>query len=154
MNEKHFLGITVKVMTRKENGEADELAKAVVAGQPLENSFFDVITQPSYERKGVMCIENKDDWREPILKYVVSAQLHEKEEEARRIQLMSKKVQSGGKSNGKIMKAIKKRLEGSAKGKWSEDLLSVLWAPRTTIVRSTGMTHFRLVYRDEARTML
>lgn len=68
-----------------------ELAKAATAGQLLENSFFEVVAQPSNERKEVLCIENKDDWREPILKYLVSAQLPEKEEEARRIQLISRK---------------------------------------------------------------
>jgi hypothetical protein len=55
-------------------------------------------------------------------------------------------------ANGKIVEAIKKSLEGSAKGKWPEDLLSVLWALRTIVVRSTGMTPFRLVYGDEAMT--
>jgi ribonuclease HI len=347
LNEKHFLGITVKAITREENGEADELAKAAATGQPLENSFFDIITQPSYEKKEVACIQREGDWREPILKYLVSAQLPEKEEEAKRIQLTSKKYkvvegqlyksgvtapllkcvtredgmkmvveiheglcgahqaprsvaskvirqgiywptimkdtekyiktckacqkfgpmtkappkelqpippvwpfyrwgidivgplprakgdlrfvivaieyfsrwieaeavaritsaavqkfvwkniicrfgipkqivcdngkkfesgkfqdmckglnlqinfasvghpQTNGaveRANGKIMEAIKKRLEGSAKGKWPEDLLSVLWALRTTVVRSTGMTPFRLVYGDEAMT--
>lgn len=48
------------------------------------------------------------------------------------------------------MEAIKKRVEGSAMGKWVEDLLSVLWALRTTVVRSTGMTTFILVYGDTA----
>lgn len=44
LNEKHFLGITVKAIAREENGEANELAKAAAAGQPLEYSFFDVVT--------------------------------------------------------------------------------------------------------------
>lgn len=48
------------------------------------------------------------------------------------------------------MEAIKKRVEGSAMGKWVEDLLSMLWALRTTVVRSTGMTTFILVYGDKA----
>nr|CAH67397.1 H0115B09.9 [Oryza sativa] len=326
---------------------ADELAKAAATSQPLENSFFDVLIQPSYEKREVANIQGEIDWREPILKYLVSEQLPEKEEEARRIQLISRKYkviegqlyksgvtapllkcvtreegmrmvveiheglsgahqaprsvaskvirqgvywptiikdkekyiktckacqkfgatskapprelqpippvrlfyrwgldivgplprakgdlrfvivaieyfsrwieaeavaritsasvqkfvwkniicrfgipkeivcdngkqfesgkfkdmckglnlqinfasvghpQTNGaveRANGKIVEAIKKRLEGSTKGKWPEDLLSVLWALRTTVVRSTGMTPFRLVYGDEAMT--
>ena len=85
LNEKHFLGIIVKAITREENGEADELAKAAATSQPLENSFFDVLIQPSYEKREVANIQGEIDWREPILKYLVSEQLPEKEEEARRI---------------------------------------------------------------------
>lgn len=90
LNEKHFLGITVKTITKEENGEADELAKAAATGQPLENSFFDVLIQPSYEKREVANIHGEIDWRESILKYLVSEQLPKKEE-ARRIQLMSRK---------------------------------------------------------------
>ena len=33
-----------------------------------------------------------------------------------------------------------------AKGKWVEELLSVLWAYQTTLGRLTGNTHFALAY--------
>nr|BAB39950.1 putative polyprotein [Oryza sativa Japonica Group] len=42
-------------------------------------------------------------------------------------------LQSNGaaeRTNGKILEALKKRLEGATKGKWPEELLSVLWVLR------------------------
>nr|ABG65975.1 retrotransposon protein, putative, Ty3-gypsy subclass [Oryza sativa Japonica Group] len=55
-------------------------------------------------------------------------------------------------TNGKILEALKKRLEGAAKGKWPEELLSVLWALRTTPTRPTKFSPFMLFYGDEAMT--
>nr|AAL93083.1 putative polyprotein [Oryza sativa Japonica Group]ABF96863.1 retrotransposon protein, putative, Ty3-gypsy subclass [Oryza sativa Japonica Group] len=55
-------------------------------------------------------------------------------------------------TNGKILKALKKRLEGAAKGKWPEKILSVLWALRTTPTRPTKFSPFTLLYGDEAMT--
>nr|ABB47124.1 retrotransposon protein, putative, Ty3-gypsy subclass [Oryza sativa Japonica Group] len=54
--------------------------------------------------------------------------------------------------NGKILEALKKRLEGAAKGKWPEEMLSVLWALRTTPTRPTKFSPFMLLYGDEAMT--
>ena len=48
-----------------------------------------------------------------------------------------------------MLKIIKTRLEG-AKGIWPEELLSVLWAYRTTARTPTGDTPFRLTYGNEA----
>jgi hypothetical protein len=39
---------------------------------------------------------------------------------------------------------------GSCKGRWVEELSSVLWAFRTTLRRSTGETAFSLAYGTEA----
>ena len=47
-----------------------------------------------------------------------------------------------------MLKIIKTRLEG-AKGTWSEELLSVLSAYRTTARMPTGETPFRLAYESE-----
>ena len=47
-----------------------------------------------------------------------------------------------------MLKIIKTRLEG-AKGIWPEELLSVLWAYRTTIRTPIGETLFRLTYGNE-----
>lgn len=47
------------------------------------------------------------------------------------------------------MNGLKRRLEG-AKGRWVEELPSVLWAYRTTLRRSTGETPFSLTYGAEA----
>nr|AAT77832.1 putative gag-pol precursor [Oryza sativa Japonica Group]ABF96916.1 retrotransposon protein, putative, Ty3-gypsy subclass [Oryza sativa Japonica Group] len=55
-------------------------------------------------------------------------------------------------ANGKILEALKKRLEEAAKGKWPEELLSVLWALRTTPTRPTKFSPFMLLYGDEAMT--
>ena len=48
-----------------------------------------------------------------------------------------------------MLKIIKTWLEG-AKGIWPEELLSVLWAYRTTARTPTGETPFRLTYGNEA----
>ena len=48
-----------------------------------------------------------------------------------------------------MLKIIKTRLEG-ANDIWPEELLSVLWAYRTTARTPTGETPFRLTYENEA----
>nr|AAX95295.1 Reverse transcriptase (RNA-dependent DNA polymerase), putative [Oryza sativa Japonica Group]ABA92634.2 retrotransposon protein, putative, Ty3-gypsy subclass [Oryza sativa Japonica Group] len=55
-------------------------------------------------------------------------------------------------TNGKILEALKKRLEGAVKGKWPEEMLSVLWALWTTPTRPTMFSPFILLYGDEAMT--
>ena len=52
-------------------------------------------------------------------------------------------------SNKTILDGIKKRLE-RAKGKWVEELPSVLWAHHTTPRRSTGETPFALCFGTQA----
>jgi ribonuclease HI len=52
-------------------------------------------------------------------------------------------------SNKVILDGIKKRLE-EAKGRWVEELPSVMWTHRTTKRRSTGETPFALAYAVEA----
>ncbi|KAJ9553660.1 hypothetical protein OSB04_017705 [Centaurea solstitialis] len=51
-------------------------------------------------------------------------------------------------SNKVIINSIRKRLKG-AKGKWVEELPSVLWANRMTLRASTGQTPYSLVYGCE-----
>uniref|UniRef100_I1QAM3 Integrase catalytic domain-containing protein n=1 Tax=Oryza glaberrima TaxID=4538 RepID=I1QAM3_ORYGL len=53
-------------------------------------------------------------------------------------------------ANGKILEALKKRLEGVVKGKWPDEMLSVLWALRTTPTRPAKFSPFMLLYGDEA----
>ena len=48
-----------------------------------------------------------------------------------------------------ILDGIKNRLE-EAKGRWVEELSSVMWTHRTTRRRSTGETPFALAYGVEA----
>ncbi|XP_065619206.1 uncharacterized protein LOC136063157 [Quercus suber] len=52
-------------------------------------------------------------------------------------------------TNRSLLKIIKTRLEG-AKSIWAEELLSILWAYRTTARTPTGETPFRLTYGNEA----
>ena len=51
--------------------------------------------------------------------------------------------------NRSLLKIINTLLEG-AKGIWLEELLSVLWAYRTTAKTPTGETPFQLTYGNEA----
>ena len=51
--------------------------------------------------------------------------------------------------NRTLLKIIKTRLEG-VKGIWPDELLSVLWAYRTTARTLTGDTPFRLTYEADA----
>jgi ribonuclease HI len=52
-------------------------------------------------------------------------------------------------SNKVVLSGIKKKLE-AAKGKWVEELPSILWAYRTTIRKSTNETPFALAFGVEA----
>jgi len=52
-------------------------------------------------------------------------------------------------SNKVIVAGLKRRLE-AAKGRWAEELPSVLWAFRTTPRRSTGATPYSLAFGTEA----
>lgn len=52
-------------------------------------------------------------------------------------------------TNRTIPEGIKKRLNGS-KGKWVEELDTVLWTYRTSPPEATGETPFSMVYRGEA----
>ena len=51
--------------------------------------------------------------------------------------------------NRTLLKIIKTQLEG-VKGSWPDELLSVLWAYRTTARTLTGDTPFRLTYGADA----
>jgi hypothetical protein len=53
-------------------------------------------------------------------------------------------------ANGKILEALKKRLEGAGKGKWPDEMLSILWALQMTPTRPTKFSPFMLLYGDEA----
>ena len=48
-----------------------------------------------------------------------------------------------------MLKLIKNRLEG-AKGKWPDELPSILWAYKTTARTPIGETLFRLAFGSEA----
>ncbi|CAJ2676632.1 unnamed protein product [Trifolium pratense] len=52
-------------------------------------------------------------------------------------------------ANRVILRGLKRRLD-EAKGKWTEELHSVLWSYRTTPHSTTGETPFRLTYGTEA----
>jgi transposase InsO family protein len=52
--------------------------------------------------------------------------------------------------NGKIFSAMKKCLFEQKKGKWVDELSSVIWSHNTTDSRTTKFTPFRLLYGGEA----
>uniref|UniRef100_A0A2N9H0S8 Integrase catalytic domain-containing protein n=1 Tax=Fagus sylvatica TaxID=28930 RepID=A0A2N9H0S8_FAGSY len=52
-------------------------------------------------------------------------------------------------TNRSLLKLIKTRLEG-AKGLWPEELPSILWAYRTTVIIPTGETLFQMTFGSEA----
>ena len=52
-------------------------------------------------------------------------------------------------TNKSIVNGLKRRLDDS-KGKWIEELPSILWAHRTTPCRSTSETPFLMTYESEA----
>ncbi|MCI37649.1 gypsy retrotransposon integrase-like protein, partial [Trifolium medium] len=52
-------------------------------------------------------------------------------------------------ANRVILRGLKRRLD-EAKGKWTEELHSILWFYRTTPHSTTGETPFRLTYGTEA----
>jgi hypothetical protein len=52
-----------------------------------------------------------------------------------------------------ILLGIIKYLVGLPKGKWTKELIKVVWNHNMTISRSTGFTPFSLLFRDEAVTL-
>jgi hypothetical protein len=54
--------------------------------------------------------------------------------------------------NGIILLGITKSLVGLPKGKWTEELIKVLWNHNTSVSRSTGFTLFKPLFRDEVGT--
>jgi hypothetical protein len=54
--------------------------------------------------------------------------------------------------NDIILLGITKSLVGLPKGKWTEELIKVVWNHNTSISRSTGFTLFKLLFGDEAIT--
>jgi transposase InsO family protein len=55
-------------------------------------------------------------------------------------------------ANGIIMTGIMKLIFNQPRGKWSDELIKVVWSHNTTISRSTGFTPFNLLFGYEAIT--
>jgi len=55
-------------------------------------------------------------------------------------------------ANGLIFSVVSKVLHNMPKGKWAEELTSVVWAHNISASRATGFTPFRLLYGEEAIT--
>jgi hypothetical protein len=56
-------------------------------------------------------------------------------------------------ANDIILLGIIKSLVGLPKGKWTEELIKVLWNHNTSVSRSTRFTPFRLLFGDKAVTL-
>jgi hypothetical protein len=50
------------------------------------------------------------------------------------------------------MTGIMKLIFNQPRGKWSDELIKVVWSHNTTVSRSTGFTPFKLLFGDEAIT--
>jgi hypothetical protein len=50
------------------------------------------------------------------------------------------------------MIGIMKLIFNQPRGKWSNELIKVVWSHNTTMSRSTGFTPFKLLFGDEAIT--
>jgi hypothetical protein len=55
-------------------------------------------------------------------------------------------------ANGIIMIGIMKLIFNQPRGKWPDELIKLVWSHNTTMSRSTGFTHFKLLFSDEAIT--
>jgi transposase InsO family protein len=55
-------------------------------------------------------------------------------------------------ANGIILTGIIKLIFNQPRGKWSDELIKVVWSHNTTTSRSTGFTPFKLLFGDEAIT--
>jgi len=53
-------------------------------------------------------------------------------------------------ANGIILQGILRRLHGRPKGKWAEELTSVIWSHNTSELRATKFTPFKLLFGEEA----
>jgi transposase InsO family protein len=56
-------------------------------------------------------------------------------------------------ANGIIMTGIMKLIFNQPRGKWSDELIKVVWSHNTTTSRSTRFTPFKLLFGDEAITL-
>jgi hypothetical protein len=73
--ERHFRGFTIEHLARKNNGEADELAKKAARGEAMPpDVFFEILTAPSTRPdKQPLSIVNAIaslDWRAPIIAFL------------------------------------------------------------------------------------
>jgi ribonuclease HI len=73
--ERHFRGFTIEHLPRKNNGEADELAKKPTIGEAMPpDVFFEILTAPSTRPdKQPLSTVNANaslDWRAPIITFL------------------------------------------------------------------------------------
>jgi hypothetical protein len=73
--ERHFRGFTVEHFPRKNNGEADELAKKAARGEAMPpNVFFEVLiapsTKPDKQPLSTVNAISSLEWRAPIIAFL------------------------------------------------------------------------------------
>jgi hypothetical protein len=73
--EKHFVGFTVKNISRNDNSDADELAKAAAQNSSLpQDVFYQILKQASIKTVQATSREvhiiKSEDWRAPIMAYL------------------------------------------------------------------------------------
>jgi ribonuclease HI len=72
--ERHFRGFTIEHLPRKNNGEADELAKKAARGEVMPpDVFFEILTAPStrpdIQPLSIVNAIASLDWRAPIIAF-------------------------------------------------------------------------------------
>jgi hypothetical protein len=73
--ERHFWGFTIEHLTRKNNGEAYELAKKAARGEAVPpDVFFEILTTPStrQDKRPLITVNAiaSVDWRAPIIAFL------------------------------------------------------------------------------------
>jgi ribonuclease HI len=73
--EKYFVGFTVKSVSRNDNNEADELAKAASQNLPMPpDVIYQKLTEPALEdnfnQTHLVATIESEDWRFPIMAYL------------------------------------------------------------------------------------
>uniref|UniRef100_A0A2N9GLJ3 Uncharacterized protein n=1 Tax=Fagus sylvatica TaxID=28930 RepID=A0A2N9GLJ3_FAGSY len=166
-----FNSTHIAQIEREHNSHVDILAKLATA---LESDIqrtvcIETLDQPSFQDQevSVYSVSSQPSWMDPILSYLKDNKLPEDKKEAKMIKrkaprywvsqegLLYRRLFTGPYllcaevSNKVILNGIKRKLE-AAKGKWVEELPSILWTYRTTVRKSTNETPFALAFGVEA----
>ncbi|XP_075654888.1 uncharacterized protein LOC142625065 [Castanea sativa] len=158
----NFVTVKVEQIAWGQNRNADSLATLAssIADEVPWLLKVELVPEPSIAARALVLqvTEAEKCWMDPIIDFLLEDRAPKDEKEAARSFGIRNRYstlayhQSNGQAeatNKAIVCGLKKRLEG-AKGRWAEELPSVLWAYQTTLRRSTGETPFSVTYGAEA----
>ena len=88
--EKYFLGFTIKSISKNDNFEVDELAKAASQNLPMPSDvFYQKLSEPAPEdtlnQTRLVATVESEDWHSPILAYLHGQRDIEDQVEAKRM---------------------------------------------------------------------